>query len=251
MIPYNSFYSINLGFITIQSWGLMVALGFALGIWLALKETKRKKLDQERVYGIATIALIGGILGCRALWIIENWKYYITNPLEALKIWDGGMSYFGGLITVIILLIWYIKKHKLNFYKYADCVTPALIIGQALGRIGCILGDGGHLGKITTMPWGALYNGEIRHLTAAYELIGLIILFTIAMIARKRKTQDGLIFNSYMISYGILRLITDYFRADPTYYGLTLAQYTSIAFITVFGTILLMRLKNENKKTHK
>jgi phosphatidylglycerol:prolipoprotein diacylglycerol transferase len=251
MIPYNSFYSINLRFITIQSWGLMVAIGFALAIWLALKEAKRKKLDQEKIYGISTIALLGGILGCRALWLIENWRYYLTNPSEILKIWDGGMSYFGGLITVILLLIWYVKKHKLNFFKYADCVTPALILGQALGRIGCILGDGGHLGKITTIAWGALYNGEIRHLTAAYELIGLIILFAIFMHIRKKQVFDGLIFTAYMVSYGVLRLIIDYFRVDPTYLGLTIAQYVSIAIIAISGTILIMRSKNENKKKHK
>jgi phosphatidylglycerol:prolipoprotein diacylglycerol transferase len=229
----------------------MVAIGFALAIWLALKEAKRKKLDPEKIYGIATIALIGGILGCRALWLIENWRYYLTNPLETLKIWDGGMSYFGGLIAVTLMFVWYVKKHKLNFFKYADSVTPALILGQALGRIGCILGDGGHLGKITIMPWGALYNGEVRHLTAAYELIGLIILFTIFMHLRKKQVFDGFLFTTYMVSYGVLRLITDYFRADPTYFGLTLAQYISIAMITLFGTILIKEFKNENKKKHK
>lgn len=249
MIPYNSFYSIKIGFITIQSWGLVVAIGFATAIWLALKEAKRKKLDQQIIYGLATIALIAGFLGCRALWVIENWSYYATKPIEILKIWDGGLSFYGGLITALLVSSWYLRKHKKNFFRYIDCVTPALIIGHAIGRIACIIGDGGHLGKITTITWGALYNGEIRHLTAAYEFIGLLIIFAIIMLLRKKQSFDGFLFSTYAASYGALRLITDFFRTDQTYYGLTQAQYTSIALIIISLAYLIIKSKNETKKT--
>lgn len=250
MFYYKSFLSVDLGFIKIQAWGFMVAIAFLVALWLAIREAERRKLNKDHVYGIVTIALIGGILGSRLANVLGNWNYYAANPLDILKIWEGGLSFFGGFITVLVLIFFYLKKKKARILSYLDALVPSVAIGHAIGRTGCIFGDGGHLGKITTKPWGAMilnkegeFYSQARHLTSLYEMIELSLIFIVLYLLRKKRYFEGFLFSIYAVMYSFARFFTDFYRIDPTYFGLTPAQWISIALFGIFGTFIIVNRK--------
>lgn len=238
MIPYKSFISWDLGFLTIQSYGLMLSLAFLVGLFLAVKEAKKKGINLKHIYNISFYAILGGLIGSRLYFILTNPNFFISNPLEIFQIWKGGLVFFGGLLGAIIFISIYIKKNKLDFWKFADLFSIPLVVGHIIGRIGCILGDGGHVGKLTTMPWGVLVNNEVRHLTAAYSTIGLLIILGILIFLKRRRLKKGVLFLSYIILYSIMRFIIEIFKLEQTYLGLTLTQY--ICIVLFFGSILLL-----------
>ena len=246
-LPYHSFISWKLGPLTIQSYGMFVAIAFLAGIFLAVKEAKKRKINLEQVYDLSFYILIGGIIGARVAHVIEYWHNF-DGLIDIFKIWQGGLSFFGGFLGALLLAFVYIKAKKLDFWKYADLFTPALVLGHAIGRIGCILGDGGHVGKLTTMPWGFLVNGEVRHVTAYYSFVFLILLFVFLYKIKDRKfikENTGSLFLIYLFTYSIGRVIIDLFRADPTYAGLTITQWFLIVTFITSGYLLINKPKKK------
>jgi len=235
MIPYTSFISWRIGFVEIQSWGLLVAIGVLAALFYVIKT--KKHLDKDHVYSLFFYGILGGLIGSRLLHIIEFYHEY-DKLLDFFLIWKGGLSWFGGFVLAFAFVIIYIKVKKLDFWKYTDAIFPSIALGQFFGRIGCILGDGGHVGKLTDKAWGFLVNGEIRHVTAYYSAIYLIIIFFILHFLSKKNLKKGLIFSFYLLLYSIARFIMEFFRIDPTYLGLTLAQY--FAIVMFVASIILM-----------
>jgi phosphatidylglycerol---prolipoprotein diacylglyceryl transferase len=247
MLPYHSFISWKLGPVTIQSFGLMMAIGFLVAAYLFARQFKDNR-DKEHAYNLAIIVVVAGVIGSRILFFIEN-PAELTGLMDFFRFWDGGLSWFGGFLGALIGFAAYVILNRLNFMRMADKIAPSIAIGHAFGRMGCILGDGGHVGKLTTMPWGFDVNGEIRHVTAWYELIGLLALFATLLALRKKKLYDGFLFHSYLIGYGMIRFVSDFFRIEPTYYGLTVAQYFSIGLFLAGAAMMVVNLiKQKNLK---
>jgi phosphatidylglycerol---prolipoprotein diacylglyceryl transferase len=246
MLPYHSFISWKLGPITIQSFGLMMAIGFLVATYLFVRQFRDSR-DKEHAYNLAIIAIVCGVVGSRILFFIE-YPAELTGVLVFFRFWQGGLSWFGGFLGAVIGFFAYARLNKLSFIRFADRISPSIAIGHAFGRLGCILGDGGHVGKLTTMPWGFDVNGEIRHVTAWYELIGLLALFFTLLALRKKKPYEGFLLHTYLIGYGLIRFVSDFFRLDPTYYGLTAGQYFSIVLFLAGAGMMAMRLV---KSTHR
>jgi phosphatidylglycerol:prolipoprotein diacylglycerol transferase len=241
-LPYLSYLKWSIGPVTITAFGIMTSIAFLTATLIAVREAKRRKLDPERVYGLVIWLIIGGIIGSRFSYVIGNWSYF-GNILDIFKLWDGGLDWAGGLIGGIISGFLYLKLNKLKSWRYADTVAPSIAIGHAIGRIGCILGDGGHVGKLTTMPWGFLVNGEVRHVTAWYGLILESFNFLVLWRLRKKKYFEGFLLMSYLFIYSIGRFIIDFFRVDPAYYGLTATQWILIVLFLISGFSLFKNLK--------
>ncbi len=239
MIPYKSFISWDLGFLTIQSYGLMLVLAFLVGIFLAARDAKKKGINLEHIYNLAFYSILGGLIGSRIFFILAHSDLYVNNFLEIFKIWKGGLVFYGGLFGALVFDYFYIRKNKLNFWKFADLFAVPLVVGHIIGRIGCILGDGGHVGKLTIVPWGVLINNEIRHLTAVYSVIGLFFILIILIFLKKEKLKRGVLFLAYLMLYAIMRFIVEIFRSGERYFGWTMVQYTCI--ILFFGSLLLLK----------
>lgn len=218
----------------IHTWGFIVALGFLFSILLARKYSR---VSKEHVYNIGFLAVLGGIVGGRLLYF----AYYPSEIVNFFKIWDGGMSIFGGLILSFVFIYIYIRKVKLNVLKVFDELIPWAVFGMIIGRVACLLGDGGHVGKQTGFFLGVLIDGIGYHLTALYSFIALVVLFVVFMILRKYKFRKGF-FALFLIYYGITRFFIDFFRVDVSYYGFTIAQYLSIVMLVV-GIIIWRKIK--------
>lgn len=252
MLPYATFNAIHLGPITIYVWGIMVALGILAGLILATREAKRKKLDAEEIYNIGIISVVSGILGARLVFALEN-PGALDSFWDFFKVWEGGLAFHGGFFGALAFGFAYIKIKKLDFKKYLDTFAPSIAIGHAIGRIGCIL-TGLHIGKETTSPLGVYYDGAVRHLTPLYEMVGLVVLFLFLMKIRQKdgiEKKGGFLFVIYLTGYSALRFVVEFFRADPVYYGFTVAQYiTAVLFLAGISIIFLKThlfcLKKEN-----
>jgi len=239
MIEYRTFDTLfSIGPFSVKAWGLMAAIGFIVALFFILQEAKRRKIDSEKIYSIALLILVGGLIGSRIGWILETGT---TNFVEMIKIWQGGVVWFGALIGGLIAACIYIKVKKLNLWKYLDIFAIGLPLGMAIGRIGCYL-IGDHVGKATALPWAISLNG-LTHPIPLYEIAVLVPLFFVIFSLRKKKLFDGALFSIYIIGYSLARFWLDFLRTDPTYAGLTVAQYASVVLFAIFGLLVYSRKK--------
>jgi len=147
------------------------------------------------------------------------------------------MVWHGGLLGALLTTFTYVKIKQLNFWRYVDILAVGAPLGHAIGRLGChLIGD--HVGKVTSLPWGINLGGAITHPVSLYEVIGLLGIFALVFSLRKKQMFRGALFSIYIISYAVFRFFNDFLRTDPTYLGLTIAQYTSIILITLFGLFI-------------
>jgi len=244
-LPYHSFISWNLFGLEIQAYGVMVAIAVIVATIIAVHEAKRKKENPEHIYNIVFWLVITALIVSRITHILIYPESY-SSFWEMLMVWKGGLAWYGAFFGGVLGTFLYAKLHKINFWKFADIIAPGIPIGHIFGRIGCILGDGGHVGKLTSMPWGVYVNGELRHLTALYSIIGLVIVSIIVWKLRKKNKFDGFVFASYVMLYAVMRNIVELFRADPTWFGLTMAQWSTIILFVVFGIFMWIGLKRKN-----
>lgn len=237
MIPYRSFNAINIGFTTIYIWGIFVALAFLIAILLAAKNAKKMKLNKDIIYDLSFYILISSIIGARI-------GFFITHPLSFslinfFKVWEGGMSFFGGFVLAFITLIIYVKKNKLDFWKIADIFALPIVIGHLIGRIGCYIA-GEHIGRAANVPWSIYQEGALRHPVILYEILGLIIIAVI--ISKIKDKKQGTLFLTYLLLYSILRFIVTFFRIDdPIFLFLTGSQYVSIILFIISSGLLIKR----------
>lgn len=255
MIPYFTLETIKIGPINLQVWGIFLSLALGASVFLAFKEAKRKKEDPEKVIELSLWVILVGIISARLFYVLNELDQFLEKPLDALKIWDGGLMLYGGIIGALITGIIFIKKNKLNFWKWTDITFYPLPLGIFIGRIGCFLVHD-HLGKLTNVPWGIKTNCGIRHETSMYDGLQVLFLFIIFIFLRKRKWALGKLMPLFFIWYSGFRFIIDFWRAndllfsDPRWYGLTPSQYLSILFFFI-GIFLFIKQIKQNKKLGK
>ena len=279
----------EIGPIPVYSYGLMLGISFIVASWLLSKEFKRKKLDENVSINITFIALIGGVIGSKLLYIIEEWPSLSLMPSGELFSTDGlfspaGLTWYGGFILAAIIIYFYVRAKKIAFLSVCDSAAPSLIIGYGIARIGCHLSGDGDYGLPVSefaswVPWGTNYsNGTLPpsaafrgtdlarkfggvvpdntlcHPTPIYELIIAIIIFWVLWKFRKKFKINGKLFFLYLILTGAARLLVEFIRLNPRIlWGLSEAQLISIVFI-IIGTIFLFKTpvsKHHSRKSKK
>lgn len=240
MIPYFQYLTISLGPITLQVWGLLVALGILIGAWTASRMAKHRGLDPALVWDVAVWITVGSMIGARLFHVfVYDPAQYLADPIQILMIWNGGLSMFGGFIGATIAGVWFLRRKKLNLLLWCDTLTFGLPIGIAIGRIGCFLIHD-HPGTLTHFLLGVRYpDGIVRHDLGLYESIYGFILALIFFLLAKRNVKPPTYLITFLITYGTFRFSTDFLRIlDTTYFGLTPAQYLSMLMVVV-GLIFL------------
>lgn len=250
---------IDLGFIKIYWYSIMILLGVFIGGSIILKESRRYKIPEDFMINIITLTLIFGIIGARLYYVIFNFGYYKNNLLDILKIWEGGLAIHGGLIFGIIFIYFYTKKYKVNTLRFLDIAVPGVIIAQAMGRWGNFFNGEAH-GPATTLEFltkihlpqfiidGMNIHGVYYQPTFLYESIWCLIGFIIMLLFRRRYYRKiGQTTAFYMIWYGIGRFLIESIRTDSLMLGnLKMAQIVSIILVIV--GIILMIVKNRGSK---
>lgn len=249
---------INLGIIEIRWYSVLILLGFILGYYLVIKKCKQENIDKTLISDLCFYLIIVSILGARIYYCIFEWKYYINNPIDIIKIWEGGLAIHGGVIAGIIFIYFYTKKKKLEFLKLLDIFAPSLVLGQAIGRWGNFF-NGEAYGPITTFEnlknlhiprfiIDGMYIGGNYHVpTFFYESIGCLIIFIILIILRNKKsTKIGIITSIYFILYGLVRFFIEGLRTDSLMlFNIKVAQLISIIMILIGIYIIIKSLKKK------
>ena len=251
--------AISIGNFHIYWYSIFILLAMIVASILIIRESKRNNIKEDEILDFLFWGLIIGIIGARIYYVIFNFKYYITNPLEIFAVWNGGLAIHGGILAALIFTIIYSKKKKINLLKLTDVCVVGLIIGQAIGRWGNFF-NGEAFGKITTLTSlqnlhipkfiidGMFIEGSYREPLFLYESISCLLGFIVLLLIRKlyKKLKLGQLTSIYLIWYGITRIIIEYFRSDSLMLGsIKVAQLISLLFIISGIIVFIKSIKNK------
>lgn len=229
----------TVGDFDIRLWGIFVSLGIIAGLLLAIYLAKGTEYTEDVFGDFLVWGILSGFLGARLWEVIFSWEQYLENPIHALMFWEGGLSIQGAVIGAVLTALAYTRKRGLKFWRFADYAAPGLILGQALGRIGCFF-NGDAYGEPTKSWYGVVYQPGTpafavwgsTPLTPAelFEAILDFIILGILLYFRKHKTFDGQISLLYFVLYSLARFLLEFFRSDSLMIGdFKVAQLTALA----------------------
>ncbi|GAA3650599.1 prolipoprotein diacylglyceryl transferase [Asaccharospora irregularis] len=235
----------KIGGISIYLFGVAVSIAMAVGIFVMLREAKRKGLNEDSMWDLSIYTIIASVIGARLYYILVfDLSNYINNPIEIFQIQNGGMSIQGGILGGIIFAIWYTRKKKISFLKAADAFAPGIILGQAIGRVGC---DVFGIPMKSQYLWGIMVNNQLLHPAQIYEMILDLILFIYLWRKREKIQYHGQLFIHYLIGFALNRALIEFVRENPIVFGsLTVAHVTSFVIIVV-AIIAGNKIKNHSK----
>jgi phosphatidylglycerol:prolipoprotein diacylglycerol transferase len=251
-LPYPHINPIFLEFGPLQFrwYGLMYLIGLTAAYFLIKRTvmTKGLPLEANHVYDMVVFAAFGVFLGGRIGYtLFYNFPYYSQHPEKILAVWEGGMSFHGGLIGTIIALLWFSKRHNLPVYTVADLAAAVTPIGLGFGRIGNFI-NGELYGRATDVDWCMVFptgGPACRHPSQLYEagLEGPLLYAVLWWIGR-RATPPGTIFWSFIAGYGLCRLIVEFFREPDAHLGFVLGPFSMgqmlSAPMVMLGIVMLM-----------
>jgi phosphatidylglycerol---prolipoprotein diacylglyceryl transferase len=244
--------------------GLFTAVGVIAGVGVAALFGRRAGFNEDSIYNVALALVIGGIIGARALYVIENWSQFQHDIGKVFAVNTGGISIYGALIGGTVGALGFALVSRLpNIAKAADIAAMGGIMGMAVGRIGDVI-NGEHFAKATDLPWGVTYTNpnspsylrfggatEVQHPAVGYELLGDLVIFALLALIYSRVRRGGVVFFSWMFLYGALRLGVSFFRLDDiVWLGLRTAQLIAIASmaLAVVAIVYLLRTPPEEER---
>ena len=252
-IPYTTFPDIELGPLTLRTFGLMVALGVLLGSWIAAAYAERFGISRDETYRVATWMVLAGIIGSRLTWAATHTDQ-IESPIDVIAIWEGGIQFSGGFIFALLVGLPFFRRwRKVLRWQVLDGYALGLSVGLGLGRVGCYA-VGEHFGRTTDFFLASRYDGgDVReptlgdvplvpgttfHNTSLYEFIYMMVLFAglgalvLAARRRGREVVPGTLVGAFVLYYGVCRWISDSLRVnDDRVAGMTGAQWMCLVMI--------------------
>lgn len=241
----------RLGPLEFRWYGLMYIIGFICAYFLILAGVKRKNIGLTRddvadfVFAVAMGIIIGGRLGYV---LFYNLPVYLSHPLKIFAVWEGGMSFHGGLAGGILAGFFFVRKKKIPFFALADIVAQTIPIGLGLGRIGNFI-NGELYGRVTTMPWGIVFPGGgnlPRHPSQLYEAVleGPLLFFIIWLLERKER-PGGVASWSFIALYGLFRFTVEFFREPDQQLGFIAGHFSMGQMLSfpmfILGAVMVWR----------
>jgi len=238
----------KIGPFSIRYYGIIYALGFIITFFYLnyLRKKSKLELSKDQIYDLIFYLVIGVVLGARIFEVLV-WQpgYYFNNLSQIIAIWNGGMSFHGGLIGALLAAYIFSKKNNISLTKLADIVIIPATLALALGRIGNLLNSEIY-GTVTNVSWCFNFPNVLgcRHPYQIYSSLLHFLVFGILLRMNKKERKQGFIFWIAMLLLAIGRFILDFFREDPTFLGLNLGQYLSIILIVISSYVLIKNYKN-------
>jgi phosphatidylglycerol---prolipoprotein diacylglyceryl transferase len=248
----------HIGPLTVYSFGALMALAAVAAGLIVWLELKRYGYNPEISSTMVFAAAVGGLVGARLLFIVEEWSSFVLSPWDF--IFSGaGFTWYGGVIGAALSVTWVVRRERIPWLKAADICAPAAAIAYGIGRIGCHVSGDGDWGIETTEPWGVAYTNAIFgwvhpltgvpyppgvkvHPTPIYEFIQALIVFGILWPLRKKGYPDGTMFWLYLILSGVMRFVVEFWRVNPAIaLGLTEAQWFSVILFIAGCWLLYMQ----------
>ena len=252
---------VDFGIIAIRWYSLAYIFGIIIGWWFGKKiishvlknnSHKFKLEDFDDLIGYLIISIIiGGRIGYV---IFYNFEYYISNPLEIVKVWEGGMSFHGALIGIIIATYLFSKKKGVSTFFLLDIIACVAPIGIFFGRIANFI-NGELVGKVTNVSWSVIFpliDSLPRHPSQLYEAIleGIILFLILNILIFKKKYKVGISSCLFLIFYGIFRITSEIFREPDTQIGYIFDLFSMGTLLSVFmvlSGLIILRVLNKNE----
>ena len=228
----------RIGHLHVGWYGIAVALAITAGLLVARHEARRRQLDPDAVLAVGGSAVAGGLAGARLLFVVDHWSRFSGSPLDFLAFQEGGLAIQGAVIGGLVAGGLYARRLRLPVLVFADAAAPAVILGQAIGRLGCFV-TGDALGSATSLPWGVRYVnpasmapqlGVALQPVFAYEALLDLAVFGVLWAFRKRVTRPGRLFALYLGLYAIGKFGVTFLRQERIWaWGMQEAQFLAVA----------------------
>ncbi|MEX5214200.1 MAG: prolipoprotein diacylglyceryl transferase [Nitrospiraceae bacterium] len=232
MIPYPNISPIivQIGPLALRWYGLMYLIGLTSAYFFIRNRVTKQRLPMsvDHVYDMIVFGALGVFLGGRLGYVLfYNLAYYLQNPLKVVAVWEGGMSFHGGLIGVIAALILFSYRRGIPFITIADLAAAATPIGLGFGRLGNFI-NGELFGRPADVPWCMVFPAggpECRHPSQLYEaVLEGALLFTVLWLISRRPVPPGTLCGSFLVGYGLCRVIVEFFREPDPQMGFIFGQ---------------------------
>jgi phosphatidylglycerol:prolipoprotein diacylglycerol transferase len=247
------------GAIHVRSYGLMLAVSFLVGTWFALREARRLRLDEDKLVSVILVALVAGVLGARAMYVIEHVEQFRREWGTVLALWQGGLTLYGGVVAGAAAALAVARRLGLPMWSVADALTPSLALGMMFGRVGCFL-NGCCYGHPTSLPWGVVFPpdsfaglefGSVPvHPSQLYFAAAGLALFALTWVLRTRIGTPGVLFWTFIALFGVTRIPLDLTRAYESSaqiarvggWAITESQVMSFTMM-LFAGLMIVRLR--------
>jgi len=262
-IPSPSTGTLNLGPVRMNAYGLMIALGVVVAVWLWGKRVEARGVGtREDISSIAMWAVPAGVIGARLYHVVTDWSRFSNNYGDIVKVWQGGLGIWGGIALGVVVGMLATRRKGLPVLLVVTCAAPALAIGQAIGRWGNWFNQE-LFGRATTLPWGLEISAEKTmsngfpvgttfHPTFLYESLGCALLcFVLLAVDKRISLRPGRLFFVYCAGYTLLRFFVEGLRIDDAHQvgGLRLNQWVSLAvFVVSIGFLVQEALWHRRSK---
>jgi phosphatidylglycerol:prolipoprotein diacylglycerol transferase len=252
-IPYPNIDPVflRLGPLQFRWYGLMYLISLTLAYFIIAARARAQNLplNKDQVYDMIVYAAVGVFAGGRLGYVLfYNLPYYLENPLKIFAVWEGGMSFHGGLIGTIVALILFARRRGIGVLTIADLAAGVTPVGLGLGRIGNFI-NGELYGRPADVDWCMVFPGggpACRHPSQLYEsMLEGALLFTVLWFIARRRPPAGTVFGTFLIGYGLCRFVVEFFREPDAQIGflfgtLSMGQLLSLPMVVAGAVILAM-----------
>jgi phosphatidylglycerol---prolipoprotein diacylglyceryl transferase len=232
----------SVGPLAVRWYGLMYLIGFATAWWLGTHRIRKgvAPVTRQQFDDLLFLAVLGVILGGRLGYVLfYKPGHYLSHPLEIFAVWQGGMSFHGGLLGVMLAMLVAVRKHRVEYLRLMDFVAPLVPLGIAAGRMGNFI-NGELWGRVTDLPWAMVFRGAgdaPRHPSQLYQfaLEGLTLFFVLWWFSAKPRPK-GQVSALFLIGYGVLRFIAEFAREPDAFLGylalgMTMGQWLCLPMV--------------------
>jgi len=252
-IPPFTLFGHVVGPITLHTYGVLLAIAFLAGLWVASRQARKAGLDPARITDMAVYVLIGGLIGAKLMLVVVEHDFYFHNPRELLSILQSGGVFYGGLLGALPVAWWYARRHALSGWRTADVLAPGVALGQAIGRLGCFAA-GCCYGKVCDRPWAVTFHDAYAtravgtplevplHPTQLYESAAALLIFFGLLWLSGRKRFEGQVALVYLVFYAATRFVIEFYRGDAArgtvFHGLlSTSQFIAILVAVAAGVL--------------
>ena len=252
---------LELGPVSIHTYGVLLAAAYLTGLWFAARRACARGLDGDRVTDLGIYVIVSALVGAKLLLIVVEFDHFRRDPSEIWTVLRSGGVFYGGLLLAVGVAFWQIRRHRLPVWTTCDAFAPGIALGQAVGRIGCLMA-GCCYGAPTGLPWGVTFTDPLAasntgapldvslHPTQLYESGAALAILGLLLLAERRgPAPPGRTFWTYLLLYPAARFGIELFRGDPrgaVFEILSTSQFVSLLLVPL-AVVMLLRLRGSTR----